>query len=136
MSSCNVTFGTGFAALGKASIRSGTDDAIQLSPGTSIENSSDTTLSLTHISPDDLADLRNLQPDPPNTQAILNVRGHLSASLTNAELDLTGANNDMTHPDSISGSSGAGTLLASGNDPRCCSARWRRARLAAACARR
>jgi hypothetical protein len=56
MGACDVTFGTSFASLGGASIRSGADAVIRLSPGTSIENSSDMTHSLTIISPDDSAD--------------------------------------------------------------------------------
>jgi hypothetical protein len=52
--------------------------------------------------------LRNPQPDPPNAQAILNVPGNLKVSLTVAELDRTSTHNDITYPDSIGGSNGAG----------------------------
>jgi hypothetical protein len=115
MSVTDSTSGVVFATLSEAILGSAAGDVLRLSPGSYVENFPNITHSLSLISPDGWAYLRNPQPDPPNTRAILNVPGNLNVSLTVSGLDISGANNDISHPASIGGSNGAAILFESGN---------------------
>ena len=115
MSVTDITSGAVFATLSDAILGSSAGDVLRLAPGNYVENFPDITHTLSIVSTDGWAYLRNPQPDPPNARAILNVPGNLNVSLTIAGLDIAGANNDISHPASIGGSNGAAILFESGN---------------------
>jgi len=115
MSVTDITSGAVFATLSDAILGSSAGDVLRLAPGYYVENFPNITHSLSIVSTDGWAYLRNPQPDPPNARAILNVPGNLNVSLTIAGLDIAGANNDISHPASIGGSNGAAILFESGN---------------------
>ncbi len=111
----DVTSGQTYATLSDAITGSSAGDVIDVPAGTYVENFPDISHSLTIQSSGGMAYLSNPQPDPPNTRAIINVPGNANVSLTLSGLDISGANNDITHPASIGGSNGAGILFESGN---------------------
>jgi Ca2+-binding RTX toxin-like protein len=115
MSIIDLTSGQTYATLSDAITASAANDVIQISAGTYPENFPSITHSLTIEATGGIAYLTNLQPDPPNGRAVIDVPANLDVNLTLSGLDISGAVDDASDPASVGGANGAGILFETGN---------------------